>query len=232
MIRYFVFRGRPSTVVLGAVDAPTRVNNQMYTASATARKMPCSISSRSFSRSPGENSSHRRRSPSPRHGRETVTKVMSPNSSKVMSQRSYGTAPLTEIFMGGSTCDFPVRHTVYHSLHEATPFYNLRPVQPLQQTNREDYDEWNNRHGFVVMSVSSETAVSAPAVSTARVADATATLAVDVMSDDEELLPLFADSSAEQVLAMMDTSYYHASYQANGHEDDGDNDDGDKFGNN
>jgi hypothetical protein len=212
MIRYPACRGRLSTIVHNGIASVADVNMHALpdpVVLATTRKTLGSMSSRSFSYRRQERSSHRNRSPSPQHRRGAVVKVMSPKTSHVSTQRTYGTAPLPELVKGGLTWDSPIRHTMYHSLHEASSFQNLLP--------QEDYDEWNNQRGYVSMNGAVETVISTPAASTANVA--TTDMDMDLVSDDEEWFLPLAVSSAEEVLAMMHTSYYHASYQANSRED-------------
>jgi hypothetical protein len=117
---------------------------------------------------------------------------------------------------------------MYHSLHEASSYHNLQRLQPSQphqqhqqqqQSYQEDYDEWNNLRGYVALTGTAETVISSPGVAAAAPTVATTDVDMDVLSDDEEWTPPLAVSSAELVLAMMDGSYYHASYQANSHDD-------------
>jgi hypothetical protein len=173
-----------------------------------------------------EEQSYRRRgrslSPGSHHHRNrTATKVMSPKPSKMMSsQRSYGTSPITsmETLMGAATFDSPVRHTMFHSLHEASPI-----IPPQHSRYQEDYDEWGTTGTVetVITAVNNITTTSpAAAVTNSATLHATTDADMDVVLDDEEWLPPLGVSSAEQVLVMMDTSYYHASYQAKRNDDD------------
>ncbi|KAG7344289.1 hypothetical protein IV203_022297 [Nitzschia inconspicua] len=219
MIRNIASRGRMPAAVSGSAASTVRIMG--YT--AVTRTMSSSVTSRPLlhqSKPDKANGSHRtERSPSPppRNPNRTVTtsRVMSPKPSSSSFQRSYGTAPLVmETFMGAATCDTPVRHTFYHSLHDTFPI-PLSTVAPAYH-QEDDYDEWNMLQGYGATAKGAVETVLSTAESQASVS-ITTDVDMDVVSDDEEWeLPPYdiASSSAEQVLAMMDNSYYHASYKA------------------
>lgn len=222
-------RGRLATTAAGGTMASTRPFSQQIRMMEADLAAANSSSSSSHPRNTSRSSS-----PMPRLGAHSRTQnnvvvAMSPRA----VQRSYGTAPQfannntttileTTFLTGGTTHENPVRHSLYyHSLHEASPIPSTTTT-----SHREDYDEWNALHGYVVEAATTATA-SEPLLSTTAAPAATASIAatttttcttdmdMDVVSDDEEWVPSLSPlSSAEQVLAMMNTSYYHASYQA------------------
>ncbi|KAG7370838.1 hypothetical protein IV203_019408 [Nitzschia inconspicua] len=222
MIRSIPSRGRMPAAVSGSAASTVRIVGYP----AGTRTMSSSVTSRPLldqSKPDKANGSHRtERSPSPppRNPNRTVTtsRVMSPKPSSSSFQRSYGTAPLVmETFMGAATCGTPVRHTFYHSLHDTFPI-PLSTVAPTYHHHHQedDYDEWNMLQGYVATAKGAVETVLSTAESQASVTTTT-DMDMDVVSDDEEWeLPPYdiASSSAEQVLAMMDNSYYHASYKA------------------
>lgn len=211
MIRNLATRGRLAAAVHGTAGP---ASSPLSTSIVSSSARPFSHHNSSNIESTDRSSHRRSRSPStsPHHRqprRTMITQVMSPKPSSSL-HRSYGTAPLTttQTFVAGATTyDHPVRHTLYHSLHEASTL----PLSSSLHHHQEDYDQWYRLQDATV-----ETVISATS-STAAANTATTDVDMDLVSDDDEWLPPFdilSLSSAEQVLSMMDNSYYHASYQA------------------
>ncbi|KAL3902317.1 MAG: hypothetical protein SGARI_005898 [Bacillariaceae sp.] len=154
----------------------------------------CSRPSRRSFHDGEERSSRARRGTSPISCRIHYEKVMQPKSATA-TQRSFGTSYLQDSFYEPS-------------LHSHLAYHQYR-----------DYDE--GLTGYVAASKGAmETTLSAMS-RTEAIMLATTDGDMDIISDDEEWLPGSVETpAAEQVLAMMDTSYYHASYRAKSHADD------------
>ncbi len=159
--------------------------------------------------------SSRYRGTSPGPNSRLVTKIMCPKSNS--SHRSFGTAPphppqleaAATLTVAATTSQSPIRHSIpSESLEEASSIYRHEHHELT-----EDYDELSHLSGYVTAGMETTIPVIQPPVATDS--------EIDVVSDyEEELSPTFVlSSSAEQMLTMMNTSYYHASYQAHDHDE-------------
>ena len=144
-------------------------------------------------------------SPAARTHRPLSYQVQSPKLSQ--TERSYATSSpiLVEAAAASVTHECPIRH-----LHDS--FYEP-PLQALYDPHYQE-EESISEHDYTgyVASGAVETTFSAT-TSTFSTTDGD----MDAIADDEEWLPIVEAPAAEQVLAMMDTSYYHASYRAKSH---------------
>lgn len=119
------------------------------------------------------------------------------------SQRSYGTSSpiMVEAAAAAVTHECSIRH-----LQDS---FSDPPTRALYDPHYEEDAEHSYLTGYVASGAVETTFTTSTIINTDE--------DMDAIADDEEWLPAMQAPAAEQVLAMMDTSYYHASYRAKSH---------------